>query len=600
MTSRGSAARGGSPTRLRPPDPFWSDPGTPDPASVRELASALTLPEAVCSVLAVRGVTGVDDAKRFLRPRLDHLHDPALLADGPRAAERIAAAVRAGETIFVHGDYDVDGICATALYTRRLRELGGTIVPFVPHRLRDGYDFSKGGLAAAREAGASLIVTADCGTVAHETVLAARGEGIDVVVTDHHTCGDELPRALAVVNPRRADCAYAEKELCGTGLAYKVCALVGRMLGADEQKLAEYLDLVALATVADLVPLAGENRVLVSFGLRRFAHSRVVGLRALMTAAGVSLDEVTAGQLGFVVAPRINAAGRIGESMDALRLLLTEDEREARTLSEQLDATNRSRQEEDSRTLEEALELLGDRYDPEVDFGVVLWAEGWHPGVIGIVASRVVECVHRPVVLVALEGGRGRGSARSVPGFHLYDALHACARHLGRFGGHKQAAGMDIEEAALPAFRDDFNATARARLAPESLRPRLRPDLELALGRADLELAHWLGYLGPHGIGNPGPLFLARGVRLDEPRLVGERHLKAVLSTQEGRLEAIGFGMAERHPPEALDGSPWDVLFRLERNEWRGSVRAQARLVDLRPTAATAPGHPSSAVPDFP
>ena len=586
MTPRGT--RGLSPSRLRPPDPVWSDPGAPDAASVRELTSALRLPQAVCSLLAIRGLAGVEDAKRFLRPRLDHLHDPALLADGPRAAERIAAAVRSGEIICVHGDYDVDGICATALYTRWLRALGGTVVPFVPHRLRDGYDFSRGGLAAAREAGAALIVTADCGTVAHETVLAAAAEGIDVVVTDHHTCGDELPRACAVVNPRRPDCGYPEKELCGTGLAYKVCALVGRLLGADEQELAEYLDLVALATVADLVPLAGENRVLVSFGLRRFAHSRVVGLRALMTAAGVNPHETTAGQLGFVVAPRINAAGRIGESMDALRLLLTEDEREARELAEQLDATNRSRQEEDGRTLEEALDLLADRYDPETDFGVVLWSEGWHPGVIGIVASRVVECVHRPVVLVALEGGRGRGSARSVPGFHLYDALHACARHLGRFGGHKQAAGMDIDEAALPAFRDDFNATARARLAPESLRPRLRPDLELALRDADLELARWLDYLGPHGIGNPGPLFLARGVRLERPRLVGETHLKAMLANGEGRLEAIGFGLAERHPPETLDGAPWDVLFRLERNEWRGRVRAQARLVDLRPAPAPA------------
>ena len=593
MTPRRSTGR--SPTglrspRLRPPDAFWADPLGPDPAHVRELAAALTLPDALCSILAVRGMTVVEEAKRFLRPRLDHLHDAALLADGTRAAERIASAIRGGETIFVHGDYDVDGICATALYTRWLRRLGGTVEPFVPHRLRDGYDFAAGGLAAAREAGAGVILTADCGTVADETVQAARATGIDVLVTDHHTCGPQLPPALAVVNPRRADCGYPEKELCGTGIAYKVCTLVGRLLDGPEQELAEYLDLVALATVADLVPLVGENRVLVSFGLRRFAHSRVVGLTALMAVAGVTPAEVTAGQLGFVVAPRINAAGRIGESMDALRLLLTEDPAEARRLAEQLDATNRSRQEEDGRTLDEALELLGERYDPETDFGVVLWSEGWHPGVIGIVASRVVECIHRPVVMIALERGRGRGSARSVPGFHLYEALLACARHLGRFGGHRQAAGMDIDEAALPAFRDDFNATARARLTPESLRPRLRPDLELALSTADLELAHWLSYLGPHGIGNPGPLFLARNVVLERPRLVKDAHLKACLSTESGRLEAIGFGMAERHPPAAVAASRWDVLFRLERNEWRGSASAQARLVDMRPAGPPAPG----------
>jgi single-stranded-DNA-specific exonuclease len=530
----------------------------------------------------VRGITGVEDAKRFLRPQLEHLHDPASLADGPRAAERIVGAIRSGETIFVHGDYDVDGICATALYTRWLRALGGTVVPFVPHRLRDGYDFSSGGLAAAREAGASLIVTADCGTVAHETVLGARAAGIDVVVTDHHTVGAELPQAWAVVNPRRDDCAYPEKELCGTGLAYKVCALVGRLLGADEADLFAYLDLVALATVADLVPLDGENRVLVSFGLRRFARTRVVGLQALLSVAVVQPEDVTAGKLGFVIAPRINAAGRIGESMDALRLLLTEDGAEARTLAERLDATNRARQEEDGRTLDEALRLLAERYEPEADFGVVLWSEGWHPGVIGIVASRVVECVHRPVVLVAVERGRGRGSARSVPGFHLYDALHQCARHLGRFGGHRQAAGMDIDESALPAFRDDFNAVARARLTRESLRPTLRPDLELEPTAVDLDVLHWLSYLGPHGIGNPGPLFLAREVTLDRPRRVGEAHLKAEIVAGGTRLEAIGFGLAERHPPEALGTSRWDVLFKLERNEWRGRARPQARLVDLR------------------
>ncbi|HUP52689.1 MAG TPA: single-stranded-DNA-specific exonuclease RecJ [Longimicrobiales bacterium] len=570
-------------TRLRSPDPAWSDPSPPDPASVRALAAALTLPETVCSVMAVRGITAVDDAKRFLRPRLEHLHDPALLVDGARAAERIVAALRGGEKILVHGDYDVDGICATALFTRWLRGLGGAVVPFVPHRLRDGYDFSVAGLAAARDAGASLIVTADCGTVAHETVRAASAVGIDVVITDHHTVADDLPEAWAVVNPRRSDCPYPEKELCGTGLAYKMCELVGRLMGASERDLSEYLDVVALATVADLVPLGGENRVLVAYGLRRFASSRVLGLKALLAVASVPPDDVTAGKLGFVIAPRINAAGRIGDSMDALRLLLTEDGAEARRLAEQLDATNRSRREEDSRTLDEALTLLSDRYDPEADYGVVLWSEGWHPGVIGIVASRVVDCIHRPVVLVAVEGGRGRGSARSVPGFHLYDALHACAHHLGRFGGHRQAAGMDIEEARLPAFREDFNATARARLTPEALRPLLRPDLEVAPGEADLELAHWLSYLGPHGIGNPGPLFLARQVDLEGARLVGEKHLKAVLTAEGARLEAIGFGMAERHPPDTLAGSRWDVLFRLERNEWRGAARAQARIVDLRP-----------------
>jgi single-stranded-DNA-specific exonuclease len=555
---------------------------------VRELVAGLHLPEAVCSVLAARGISTVPDAKRFLRPRMDQLHDAASLADGPLAADRMARAIQAGERILVHGDYDVDGICATALYTRWLTSLGGAVVPFVPHRLRDGYDFSEAGLVAAREAVATLIVTADCGTLAHETVRRARASGIDVVVTDHHTVGSELPEAVAIVNPRRPDCPYPEKGLCGTGVAYKVCELVGVALGAPLGALEEYLDLVALATVADLVPLVGENRVLVAFGLRRLANSRIPGVRALLQASGVGADEVTAAKVGFVLAPRINAAGRIGESADALRLLLTEDESEARTLAEALERTNRERQEEDARTLAEALGLVSREYDPDSDFGVVLASEGWHPGVIGIVASRVVEAIHRPVVLIALDGDKGRGSARSIPGFHLFEALSECAVHLRRFGGHRQAAGMDLGREALADFRAAFNAAARARLGPDDLRPALRPDVELNLGAVDADLTHWLSYLGPHGMGNPGPLFLAREVSFERPRLVGDRHLKASLAAHGSRLDAIGFGLAVRYPPAALGDRHFDVLFKLELNEWKGVARPQAKLVDMRPAMGAA------------
>ncbi len=579
---RGGASRAA--TCLQPPRPLWRDPAHPDPAVVRDLAAGLRLPETVCSVLAVRGVTTVPEAKQFLRPRLEHLHDPALLADGTQAAERIARAIRVGERILVHGDYDVDGICATALYTRWFTALGGAAVPFVPHRLRDGYDFTEAGLFAAREAVAKLIVTADCGTLAHETVRRARECGIDVVVTDHHTAGAALPEAIAVVNPKRPDCEYPEKGLCGTGVAYKLCQLVGMLLGAHGPELQEHLDLVALATIADLVPLTGENRVLVAHGLRQLAVSRRPGLRALMRVAGVAPEEVTAGKVGFVLAPRINAAGRIGESVDALRLLLTEDESEARALAEALDRTNRTRQEEDGRTLDEALGMLERDYDPERDFGVVLASEGWHPGVIGIVASRVVEVVHRPVVMIALDGDRGRGSARSIPGFHLFEALSECAPHLGRFGGHRQAAGMDLTREAVAAFRAAFNAAARARLATEALRPELRPDIEVDLGAVDADLAHWLSYLGPHGIGNPGPLFLASGVLLERAKRVGDNHLKVALASGSARLDAIGFGMAERHQPAAIGDERYDVLFRLELNEWHGVTRPQAKLVDLRLT----------------
>ncbi|MDE3007267.1 MAG: single-stranded-DNA-specific exonuclease RecJ [Gemmatimonadota bacterium] len=544
---------------------------------------ALQLPEPVCAILAVRGKTDADDAKHFLRPRMDQLGDPELLADGPAAAVRIARAVRNGERIFIHGDYDVDGICASALLTRWLRSLGGVVTPFVPHRVRDGYDFSAAGLSAAHTVGATLIVTVDCGTTAHDTVALANEAGIDVIVTDHHTVGDDLPEALAVVNPQRADCSYPFKGLCGAGVAFRLGELVARECGSSLDELIELVDLVALATIADLVPLESENRVFVAYGLRRFPHTTLHGLRALLEVSDVPVDGVTAGRIGYQIGPRINAVGRMGESEDGLALLLSDDQAESRALAGVLDRANRERRDEDQRTLNEALVDLESHFDPERDFGVVLAGHGWHPGVIGIVASRVVERIHRPVVMIALDGESGRGSARSIPGFNLYDAIADCAEHLRRFGGHRQAAGMDLRAGALDAFRTAFNEAARARLEEDLLRPVLRPDVDVELGEIDLQLVHWLSYLGPHGVGNPGPLFRARNIEVVGARLVGSNHLKAELRSSSGSVDAIGFGLAERFAPASLAGRRWEALFRLERNEWRGNVRVQAKLADLRP-----------------
>lgn len=580
-----SAGPGRSEVRLRPPTPCWETPPVPDPERVRALMEALRLPPALCTLLAVRGRYAVEEAKRFLRPRMDQLSDPALLADGLIAARRITRAIQDEERIFIHGDYDVDGICATALLTRWVRSLGGFVTPFVPHRVRDGYDFSKSGLAAAEVAGASLLVTVDCGTMAHETIAEARGIGVDVIVTDHHTLGGELPDAFAVVNPQRPDCEYPDKGLCGTAVAFRLGELVGRELGVNLAELYEMIDLVALASVADLVSLSGENRVLVAGGLQRISRTKSLGLQALLSVAGVSLGEVTAGRIGYQIAPRINAVGRMGASSDALKLFLTEDPDEADRLATVLDQANRDRRDEDQRTLDQALEDLEDSFDPDRDFGVVLARPGWHPGVIGIVASRVVERIHRPVVILALEGEGGRGSARSIPGFHLYEAIADCAEYLTRFGGHRQAAGMEIRPGALEDFRLAFNESARSRLGHQSLQPVLRPDLDIELEEVNLKLVHWLSYLSPHGIGNPAPLFRVRDVSINAPRIVGDNHLKAELRTSGARLDAIGFGFIDRFDPKSLTEGKWDVLFRLERNEWRGDVRVQARLSDLRPAS---------------
>jgi single-stranded-DNA-specific exonuclease len=529
-------------------------------------------------------------AKSHLRPLLEHLPDPRGLADVEAATDRLLRAVREDETIFVHGDYDVDGIAATALYTRWLRRLGGRVAPFVPHRLRDGYDLGASGVAAARKAGASVLLTADCGIVAHDAVEAANAAGIDVIVTDHHTPGAELPPALAVVNPNRPDCGYVTKGLAGAGVAFKLCQLLGESAGVAFDELVERLDLVALATVADLVPLRGENRVLVRFGLRALARSRLPGLRALLDVTGLSGGPVGAGRVGFALAPRINAAGRIGEAADALELLLTDDAEVARDRARELDEGNRRRQEEDRRTLEEALDQLRGSYDPARDRAVVLAGEGWHPGVIGIVASRVVERIHRPVVMVAVDGERARGSARSIPGFHLYRAVEACAEHLERFGGHRQAAGMDLTPSSVPAFREAFRRVADRELDDADLRPRIRIDLELppeSLSTLDLPACDLLAYLGPHGIGNPRPVFLVRGARVaGEPRVVGRGHLKLRLGDGTGSgLEAIGFGLAEDGDGRGTipRGERVDAVFQLRANEYRGRRTPQARLLDVRP-----------------
>jgi single-stranded-DNA-specific exonuclease len=559
------------------PEHRWIQPDAPARDDVALLARELHLPHALCALLVTRGVREVEAAKRHLRPLLAHLHPPELLAGAADAADRLLQAIARGETILVHGDYDVDGICGAALYTFWLRRLGARVVPFVPHRLRDGYDFSGAGLQRAAEAGATVILTADCGTVAHSWLAEARARGLDVIVTDHHTPGPTLPPALAVVNPARPDCPYPEKSLCGTGVAFKLCQLLAERSGIALDELLPHLDLVALATVADLVSLEGENRVLVRY--------TKPGLRALLEVTGMAGREVEAGKVGFVLAPRINAAGRMADAAEGLKLLLTEDEGEANVLAKRLDDVNRDRQQEDRRTLTEALALLSERFEPDRDYGVVLAADGWHPGVIGIVASRVVERIHRPVILIALDGERGRGSGRSIPGFHLHDAISACSSHLVRFGGHRQAAGLDVRREDLPAFQEAFEREAKRRLEGVELRPTIRIDLEISPREATLSLLERLRYLGPHGMGNPRPVFIGRGLTLDRPaKVVGSGHLRLRLRGDGRRLEGIGFRMAERLSPDELGQGPLDVVFTLQADEYRGEVRVQARFLDVRPS----------------
>ncbi|MFC1574954.1 single-stranded-DNA-specific exonuclease RecJ, partial [Gemmatimonadota bacterium] len=466
---------------------------------------------------------------------------------------------------------------------RWLRRLGGRVVPFIPHRLNHGYDLGPGGLAAASAAGASLLVTVDCGILAHDAVTEAKARGMDVIVTDHHTPDDHLPGALAVLNPNRPDCPYPNKGLSGAGVVFKLCQGLAAARGLDPEELHPSLDLVGMATVADLVPLTGENRALARYGLRALERTENLGLRALMARARMNPEGITAGTVGYVLAPRLNAVGRLGDPLKGVQLLLTDDPEEARRLAEEADELNSQRQETDRRTLDEALEQLARGYDPEDDFGVVLASDSWHPGVVGIVASRVVERIHRPTVLVSLNGDGGRGSARSIPGFHLLEGIRSCGKHLVRFGGHRQAAGLELRREKLEAFREAFNAHAREVLEGTELRPTLNLELEVGLGEMTEELHRYLKYLGPHGMGNPRAIWVARGLTLSAPpRVVGADHLKMRLRDGRAQLDAIGFRLARRLPPESLGKGPVDAAFQLEENEYRGVRRLQANLKDLR------------------
>ncbi len=577
------AAAGTTVPRPRPlaPARLWRDPGPADPAAVAALRSALRAPAVVAELLARRGLEDPESAKLYLRPRLDHLSDPWSLPDIDAAVERIRAARRDRETVLVHGDYDVDGVCGVALLVRALRALDVKAEPFVPHRLEDGYDLGAAGLAAAVSAGARLILTCDCGTTAVSAVAQARAAGIDVVVTDHHVVGDSLPPAAAVVNPLRAE-APGTAPLCGTGVAYKLLEALYEAEGRPRSGLYRYLDLVAIATVADQVPLVGENRAFVRFGLRLLSETRNPGLRTLLRAVGLESRRLSARHAAFVFGPRLNAAGRMGAATRGVQLLLARNEAEARPVAEELERENRLRQDVDRQTFREAMEILEREFEPERDFAVVLDSESWHPGVIGIVASRVVEQVYRPTVLIAWEGPRGRGSGRSIPGFHLYEALRACGGHLDRFGGHRHAAGLEIRREAIGAFREAFVGAARARLSPQDLRPVLELDAELSPEAVCPEIWRFVRHFAPFGLGNPAPLFAARRTVVGGPvEVVGADHLRLVLTTREGgRLPAIGFQMAGA-AEWAKPGVRVDAAFRLQ--ERRGGLGGlEAVLVALR------------------
>jgi len=563
----------------------WAVAAPADPDVTAALAADLHIPEPLAAILVQRGFTAPERAKAFLRPELERLSDPLAWADMSRAVALVAGAVRAGVPVLVHGDYDVDGQCAAAMLTRVLQSVGGKVHAFVPHRIRDGYDFGEAGLREAQRLRAGLIITCDCGITAVDAVRAARAAGIEVIVTDHHVPGDVLPPASAVLDPLRPDCPSEDKDLCGTGVAFKLAQALVPALGISPNLPFHFLDFVALATVADVVPLTGENRILVRHGLKLLADSHWTGVRALLDAAGLAGKPLKSGHVGFILAPRLNAAGRIGDANDGLRLLLTDDPDDAARIARELETLNARRQALDQRVLEDAVQLADRALDAGAeDRALVLAAEGWHPGVIGIVASRLVERYGRPTFLVGWDGDTGRGSGRSIAGFDLHAALHRVGHHLEKYGGHTMAAGLTIRRDRYEAFRIAFLAVAGELLGPKDLVPAQRVDLELPLRLVSEDLEKLIRYLEPCGPGNPAPVFGVRRARAVGAKRVGSNHLRFLLDDESGVLPAIAFQWADAIPDQWL-AERLDVAFRLERDEWQGRTTLQARVACMAPSA---------------
>lgn len=565
----------------RRPGARWELSAPPDAAAAARLADALAIPATLAQLLVARGHTDAAAAKRFLRPELDHLGDPALLAGMDAAVARLAVAIRAGETILVHGDYDVDGMCSTALLTRSLRALGARVTPFIPDRNRDGYDLSAAGVEAARRAGAGVVLTCDCGTTAVGPARDLAALGIDLIITDHHLPGPELPRALAILNPRRADDTSPDKDLAAVGVAYKLALALTAELGGNRNVVLNQLDLVALATVADVAPLRGENRVFVRRGLALMRETKNVGLAALLRSSGLSDREITAGRVGFILAPRLNALGRLDRAIRGVDLLLAEDEGTALDIARHCEERNRERQELDRRILDDAMRRV-DALDADATWGIALADPSWHAGVIGIVASRVVEQTGRPTFLVALADGIGKGSGRSIPAFDLHAALTSCADLLSKFGGHRAAAGLTIAAGRMDEFAARFNALARERLTPDDLLSVVHVDLDLPVAGATTELEKLLRNFEPFGIGNPGPTFAARNVRLAASGTrIGADGVKCMVETPGGPVEAVGWGLADR-VGDLRSAATLDLAYKVERNVFRGVERLQLGIVDFR------------------
>ena len=559
----------------------WTLLPRPDDFTTRQLATELGVDYGVAALLVMRGVTTFDQARTFFRPSLQDLHDPYLMKDMDRAVERIQSAISRGERILVFGDYDVDGTTSVAMMSSYLKTIHDKVDTYIPDRYREGYGVSREGIDYAAQTGCRLIIALDCGVKSVELVAYAKSINVDFIICDHHRPGDQLPDAVAILDPKRSDCFYPYDELCGCGVGFKLIQALAGSRGQGIADLLPYLDLVATAIAADIVPITGENRVLTTFGLQVINSTPRPGIKALLGSA--ENREVCVTDLVFIVAPRINAAGRIKHGKEAVRLLAEIDSDAAKIFAAEIEQYNASRKNLDKKITQEALQQI-EQAGEQDRFTTVVYQETWHKGVIGIVASRLIETYYRPTLVFTKSGEKLAASARSVRNFDVYNALEACAEHLEQFGGHMYAAGMTIKEENFTRFKDAFEQVVARTVSPEQLVPEIEIDAEVSFSELTPRFRRLIKQFEPFGPANMAPVFITRGV-VDSgfAKCIGEdgTHLKAFLKQGNIGVGAVGFGLGKK--ADLLSNrQPVDVIYTVEENNWNGTTSLQLRLKDLR------------------
>lgn len=560
---------------------LWQAVSPPEDSKVQELVAQLNVPEALAVLLVQRGIKSYAAAKEYFRPQWEQLHDPYLMEDMPQAVERIARAIAASEPVMVFGDYDVDGTTAVALVSAYLQTHLEVVLPYIPDRYKEGYGISKAGIDEAKAHGIQLIIALDCGIKAHEQVAYAKELGIDFIICDHHLPDSTLPEAVAVLDPKRADCGYPYKELCGCGIGFKLIQALQQHLGREATALASYLDLVATAIAADIVPMTGENRLLTALGIEQMRKAPRPGFQFFLSRLKKPLR---VSDLVFIIAPRINAAGRMNQGINAVELLLAKRQEEALPLARSIEFFNEERRSTDERITKEALQQI--ELQEAVDKNTtVVYHPSWHKGVIGIVASRLIEYHYRPTIVLTKSEGILAGSVRSVKGFDVYEALEACKEHMIQFGGHKYAAGLTLDEAQLVAFKDAFEQAVQDRIQASHKTPMLFYDAVLTLDQITSKLYRILIQMAPFGPKNMKPVFVSHHC-MDKggSRLVGkeEDHLKLEIIDPSGTvIEGIGFGLGAHHR-KVKQKSSFSILYHIDENEFNGSTSLQLVIKDIQ------------------